>query len=203
MKRILLYICLVVLYVAAVVFFWPRSLADTPYQPKSARIGIVDGDDHDQMWHEIPVKAPELDEVMDLLNQYSYHCSLRTIPSLLDNGPCIEGNEAGFWVMIDLYSEANFAGECFSITSGGTKEIIFGDGVWRIGYWGNTKNLQFADAVYKLVSSYQGGGERTEQAKSFSLDIQCAGFDHYNFGCHRRGASYVCAGSSLYRRTVC
>lgn len=43
----------------------------------------------------------------------------------------------------------------FEITSGGTTEIIFGRAVWRMGYWGNGKNIEMMNAFYKLVASYK------------------------------------------------
>ena len=156
MKKILFCIGTVVLFIGVVAFFWPRSLADMNHQPKSVRIEIIESDAlHSRMTIEIPAESPELDEIMDLLDQYSYHYSLRTIPSLLDNGPSLEGNQAGFWLNIYLYSEPNYMGSCFSIISGGTKEIIWGDAIWRIGYWGNGKNIEMMNAFYNLVASYK------------------------------------------------
>lgn len=166
MKKILFYIGTVVLFIGIVAFFWPRSLADMNHQPKSVRIEIIESDAlHSRMTIEIPAESPELDEIIDLLDQYSYHYSLRTIPSLLDNGPSMEGNDAGFWLNIYLYSEPNYMGECFSITSGGTREIIWGDAVWGIGYWGNSRNLQLMDDFYELLISYQ------EDTKHESLEM--------------------------------
>lgn len=157
MKKVLLRIGIVLLFVGTVLFFLPHSLADLPFQPHSARIRIIDRG-LDQKVIELPAESSELDAVIELLDPYSYHCSFCTISSLLEGRPSMEGNDAGFWVSIDLYSEADYQGEYFEITSGGTTEIIFGDTVWRMGYWGNTKNLQFTDAVYKLVSTYQKRG---------------------------------------------
>lgn len=151
MKKVLLGIGITMLIVFVAVFYFPRSLADIPFQPHSVKIRIIDRQ-HDQMVLELPAGA---DAVIELLDHYSYHCSFRTISSLLDRGPSMQGNDAGFWVCIDLYSEEDYQGEVFEITSGGTKEIIVGDAVWRMGYWGNTNNLRFTEAVYKLVSSFQ------------------------------------------------
>ena len=154
MKKFLFRIGIVVLFVGVVAFFWPHSLADVPLQPQSARIRIIDRQ-HEQTIMELPAESSGLDAVMEVLDQYSYHCSFRTLPSLLDSGPGMQGNDAGFWVSIDLYSEANYQGEHFEITSGGTTEIIFGRAVWRMGYWGNGKNIEMMNAFYKLVASYK------------------------------------------------
>ena len=147
MKKFLFRIGIVVLFVGVAVFFWPHSLAGVPFQPQSARVRIIDRQ-HEQTIMDLPAEFSGLDAVMELLDQYSYHCSFRTIPSLLDSGPSMSGNDAGFWVLIDLYSEANYQGEHFGIRSGGTKEIIFGRAVWRMGYWKSSES----NLVYSICS---------------------------------------------------
>lgn len=156
MKKTLSRIISVFILVVIAAFLWPRSLTDTRQQIQSVRIVIIESSDlHNRMTIEIPGESSELSEIIQLLDQYSCHCSLRTIPSLLNSGPSMEGNQAGFWLNIYLYSEPNYMGKCFSIMSGGTKEIIWGDAVWRIGYWGNGKNLEMMNDFYNLLVSYK------------------------------------------------
>lgn len=148
------YGCLIALLLfAAVLFFlWPRSLGAVDMEIQSVRIQIIERE-QERVTVEFPENCREIQEILQVLDQYSYHYSVRTIPGFFENGTSLKGNDAGFWVYIDLYSKPNYQGDSIGIISGGTKELAFDNAVWRIGYWRNHKNLELMNEFYERYAA--------------------------------------------------
>ena len=61
--------------------------------------------------------------------------------------------QAGYWLDIYMYTEPDGYGDCYSILSGGTGELIFNVGVYRMGYWGNKTHLNFMGEICQALTS--------------------------------------------------
>lgn len=90
---------------------------------------------------------------MDVLDRYPYHISLGTISNRIKDTAHIEDNKAGYWLDIYMYTEPDGYGDCYSILSGGTGELIFNVGVYRMGYWGNKTHLNFMGEICQALTS--------------------------------------------------
>lgn len=154
-KRILRVVLILILISTVLTFLWPRSfLSNIDAEIKSVSVVIIENNlDHDQKAHTFNVGDPEFDEMMEVLERYPYHISLGTISSRIKKTNHIEGNDARYWLDIYLYTEPDRHGDCYSIISGGTGELIFDCGVYRMGYWGNKTHLKFMTEICQVVDS--------------------------------------------------
>ena len=146
-------ICIACVVAILAIFLWPHSLlGGTKDNVKSISIVTVkDNFEHTEDTYRFNAGDEKFDDIMSALNQYTYHFSLNTIIKGVKNETSLESNKAGYWLNIYLYSEPDCFGECYQIISGGTGEIIVDDGVYRIGYWGNEKNLDFMTDICTVV----------------------------------------------------
>ena len=133
---------------------WPRSfLSSIDAEIKSVPVIIIENTlEHEQTKYTFNVGDPEFQEILDVLNRYSYHISMGTISNHIKDTAHIEDNKAGYWVNIDMYTEPDCYGDLYSITSGGTGEIIFDYGVYRMGYFGNKTQLKFMSEICQVVN---------------------------------------------------
>lgn len=152
-KRIIGATIVIIILILCVLFLWPRSFADVSRAVESIAVVVVEESfDHDNATYIYDKKDSEFKEIMKILNQYSYHLSLRTISNYLSDNVSLGGNKAGYWLNIYLYTEPDRQGECYDILSGGTGDIIVNNGVYRIGYWGNDTALNMMDEVCQTVN---------------------------------------------------
>ena len=84
--------------------------------------------------------SPEAEAIGNILERYSYRRSLRSLIRVTD----ISGNDAGFFLHLwgdDLY-----------LSSGGTGEIVVNDRTFRMGLFGNQKNLTFMEEISAVLA---------------------------------------------------
>lgn len=136
-------------------FLWPRSFLESiDEEIKSVSVVIIENTlEHEQTTYTFNVGDPEFHEIMEVLERYPYHISIGTISSLIKKTNHIKGNDARYWLDIYLYTEPECYGDCYSIISGGTGELIFDYGVYRMGYWGNKTHLKFMWEICQVVDS--------------------------------------------------
>lgn len=152
-KRIIASIIAICIFSMSVLLLWPRSFADVSQKVESIAVVVVEESfDHDNMTYVYNKQQSEFDAIMETLNRYSYHMSLQTIPSCFLGGAHLEGNEAGYWLHIYLYTEPDRCGECYGIISGGTGDVAVKDAIYRIGYFGNSTALKMMDEVCQIVN---------------------------------------------------
>lgn len=154
-KRILSAVLMLVLISTLLIFLWPRSfLGSIDEEIKSVSVVIIENTlEHEQTTYMFNIGDPEFHEIMEVLKRYSYHISTGTISNRIKNTAHIEDNHAGYWLDIYMYTEPNHYGELYSISSGGTGELIFDHGVYRMGYWGNKIHLKFMEEICQVVDS--------------------------------------------------
>ena len=146
---------ILILISTLLVFLWPRSfLGSVDEEIKSVSVEIIENTlEHERTTYLFQIEDPEFHEIMDVLERYSYHISTGTISNRMKNTAHIEDNRAGYWLDIYLYTEPDCYGDCYSILSGGTGELIFNSGVYRMGYWGNQTHLNFMSEICRVVAS--------------------------------------------------
>ena len=134
---------------------WPRSfLSSIDAEIKSVSVVIIENTlEHKQTEYSFHVGDSEFHEIMDVLNSYPYHISVGTISNRIKDTAHIEDNKAGYWLHIYMYTEPERHGDLYSISSGGTGELIFDYGVYRMGYWGNKTHLKFMNEICQIVAS--------------------------------------------------
>lgn len=144
----------VVALFAIVLFLWPHSLLNNKDSDiESIAVVIVEESfDHDNDTYVYNIQDSKFRAIMEVLDSYSYHMSLKTISSYFSDGAHLEVNEAGYWLNIYLYTEPNRNGECYGIISGGTGDITVEDAVYRMGYWGNSTQLKFMSEICQVVN---------------------------------------------------
>lgn len=154
-KRIFSAVLVLILISTLLTFLWPRSfLGSIDAEVKSVSVVVIENNlEHDHEAHTFHVGDPEFHEIMEVLERYPYHISMRTISSRIKKTNHIEGNSARYWLDIYLYTEPDRYGDCYSIISGGTGELIFDRGVYRMGYWGNKTHLRFMTEICQVVDS--------------------------------------------------
>ena len=154
-KKIFNVIFVLILLSTLLAFLWPRSfLSSIDAEIKSVSVVIIENTlEHEQTKYTFNAGDPEFQEIMDVLNRYSYHISMGTISSRMKGTAHIEDNKAGYWLYIYMYTEADCYGDLYSISSGGTGELIFDYGVYRMGYWGNKTQLKFMREICQVVTS--------------------------------------------------
>ena len=154
-KKIFNVIIVSILVSILFVFLWPRSfLRSIDNEIKSISLIIIENTlEHEQTKYTFHVGDPEFDEIMEVLERYPYHISMGTISSCIKKTAHIEGNDARYWLDIYLYTEPDCYGDCYSIISGGTGELIFNGEVYRMGYWGNKTHLNFMSEICQTVAS--------------------------------------------------
>ena len=153
-KRLLKVIIILALLAVILTFLWPHSLIDiAEVGIESISVVVVRNNlELSSETYTFNVGDSEFETVAGILNQNSYHVSISTILSVIQGEAHLEGNEAGYWVNIYLYTEPDCCGECYSIISGGTGDILINDNIYRMGYCGNGKVLGFMDAVCEAVN---------------------------------------------------
>ena len=146
-------ISLLLTVVMSLALLWPHSLlCGIETEVKSISVVIVrDGFEHTEDTYRLNEGEPMFDQIMSIIDRYSYHYSLNTIIKSVKNSVSLKGNDAGYWLNIYLYTEPNCYGDCYQIISGGTGEVIVDDGVYRIGYISNKKQLEFMSNICNIV----------------------------------------------------
>lgn len=81
-------------------------------------------------------------QIMDILSDYTYHRSFRT----LMGASSMEGNRAGYWIKVNLYH----GNDLVDFMCGGTGEISIDGLVWRVGYFGNRASLDMMEKIAVL-----------------------------------------------------
>ena len=154
-KRIVCAVLILILLSMVFMFLRPRSfLKSIDTEIKSMSVVIIENSlEHEQTEYTFNVNDPEFHEIMDVLDRYSYHISLGTISNRIKDTAHIEDNKVGYWLDIYMYTEPDGYGDCYSILSGGTGEVIFDYGVYRMGYWGNKIHLKFMEEICQVVDS--------------------------------------------------
>lgn len=148
MKKVMIYLLVIVVLLVSAVWLCPRSFADVGQNAQSVVVRFVANTlEHDVVTYEFDAEDPMFSEILQVLNRYSYHLCLR---SFLDTGH-ISDNKAGYWFMLDFYSEPDKQGELREITMGGTGEVLVDAGIYHVGYWGNSKQLDMMEAFYALL----------------------------------------------------
>ena len=143
----------IIILCVILLFLWPRSLLNNiDSEIQSMSVVVVEGYGHDTATYKYNIDDLSFDAIMDILNQYSCHTSLNTISKRLEKRVELEGNLAGYWLNIYLYTEPDCYGECYQIISGGTGEVIIDDGVYHMGYWGNKVALKFMNEICQVVN---------------------------------------------------
>ena len=152
-RRKLLYAVFAIVILGVILcFLFPRSFAKTTSEVRSIAIHVVEENfEHENKTYVYNDDAPEFNAIFNVLNKYSYHWTLQTIPCFFQNSAHIESNEAGYWLNIYFYSEPDRYGECIDLISGGTGEIIFDSTVYRIGYLGNRAALRMMDDIVNII----------------------------------------------------
>ena len=152
-KKILSVVWILILISTLLIFLWPRSfLGSIDEEIKSVSVVIIENTlEHEQTTYMFNIGDPEFHVIMEVLDRYSYHISMGTISSCVKKTAHIEGNDAGYWLNIYLYTEPDRYGDCYSILSGGTGELVFDCGVYRMGYWGNKAHLKFMTEICQVV----------------------------------------------------
>lgn len=134
-------------------FLLPRSLTGEVGQVQSISVVVIESNmDPATAAYVYNGQDPEFGEIMDTLDDYSYHLCPGTISSRIENSAALEGNEAGYWLYVHLYSEPDRDGDCYSIVSGGTGEILAGDVVYRVGYFGNDTVIKMMNEICQIVT---------------------------------------------------
>ena len=154
-KRIVCAVLILILLSMVFMFLRPRSfLKSIDTEIKSMSVVIIENSlEHEQTEYTFHVNDPEFHEIMDVLDRYPYHISMGTISNRIKATAHIEDNKAGYWLDIYMYTEPDGYGDCYSILSGGTGELIFNDGVYRMGYWGNKTHLNFMGEICQALTS--------------------------------------------------
>lgn len=156
-KRIFSAILFLILLFTLLISLWPRSLLgsmDTEIKSMSVAI-IEESFEHEQDTYTFDAGDPEFDKLTEVFGRYYYHMSMGTVANYIKQNTHLEGNDAGYWLNIYLYTEPDCQGDCYQIISGGTGEVIINSGVYRMGYWGNRTALKFMDEVCQFINSWQ------------------------------------------------
>lgn len=154
-KKIFKVIFVFILVSILFALLFPRSfLRSIDNEIKSISLVIIKNSlEHEQTEYTFNDGDPRFHEIMDVLNCYPYHISLGTISNRIKDTAHIKANKAGYWLDIYMYTEPDGYGDCYSILSGGTGELIFNDGVYRMGYWGNKIHLNFMGEICQALTS--------------------------------------------------
>ena len=155
LKRIVCAVLILILLSMVFMFFWPRSfLKSINTEIKSISVVIIENTlEHENTEYKFNVDDPQFQEIVAVLNRYPYHISRGTISNRIKDTAHIEDNKAGYWLDIYMYTELDGYGDVYSIISGGTGELIFNGGVYRMGYWGNKTHLNFMNEICQAVVS--------------------------------------------------
>ncbi len=90
--------------------------------------------------------------VLECLKEYSYHYSFGTLKNgislIISNSTGIGGNDAGYWMYVYL----DTATKRHTIMCSGTGEIMIDNGVYRVDYFGNSKQLEMMEKILSIVS---------------------------------------------------
>lgn len=153
-RRIIRTVLILALLLTLLIFLWPRSfLSNIDAEVKSISVVNIGLPSHNQTTHTYNVGDSEFDAIMEILKSYSYHVSMGTVSNYIKKSAHIEGNDARYWLDIYLYTEPDRYGDCYTIISGGTGEVIVDHGVYRIGYWGNKTHLEFMTEIRQVIDS--------------------------------------------------
>ena len=154
-KSVLRAVLILILISTLLIFLWPRSfLGSMDEEIKSVSVEIIENTlEHERTAYIFQIGDPEFDEIMEVLERYSYHISTGTIANRMKNTAHIEDNHVGYWLHIYMYTGPNRDGGLYAISSGGTGELIFDHGVYRMGYWGNQTHLNFMSEICRAVGS--------------------------------------------------
>lgn len=148
-KKIIAFLCIAVVLVGGVIFYWPQSLTKVIdkdvgiYIRHTERLFSESGTpilESANVEVHIEPGTEQYTEFMNLLSKYSYHRSLRTYFG--DSSISGRGNES-----IGIYASPH------SIHNNGLKEILIGTKVYHIDYWGN-KN---SESMIRDVKAYVQG----------------------------------------------
>lgn len=153
-----------IIFLLMVLFLWPRSLLHgVDEEVKSVSVVVAENNlEHNQEVHTFNVGDPEFDEIMEVLERYSYHASLGTVSNRIKKTAHVEGNDARYWLNVYLYTEPDCYGDLHSIISGGTGEVIVDYGVYCMGYWGNKTALRFMSEVRQVIDPELSTGVAVE-----------------------------------------
>ncbi len=144
-KKIAICALALITVVTSIVFLRPFSFSDVIMDNTDLFVVYIDTalesgmPKHTTTTYQFQPGSEEFAQIEQILNNYSFHRSLRTF----FNDASMDGNDAGYW--LHLYSGEN------TILCGGTGEIVVNDHIYRIGYWGNETALSMMGEISKLL----------------------------------------------------
>lgn len=145
-KRSLIFSAIIL--IALVIYFRPLSFPDIFQNADSDAFSVTKTDllfengkaDMKNTGYSIQEGSPEAIAIQEILDCYTYRRSLRTPFS---NGD-LSGNGAGYWL--------HLWGPNIDFNSGGTGEITMGNRVYRMGLFGNQKNVAFMEEIAAVLA---------------------------------------------------
>ena len=143
-KKILL---LAAAALALVLYFRPLAFPELSFEGgdtlsvNRVDLAIEDGKPHmTSAMYYFEEGSPETEAIGEILARYSCRRSLRTPLFSTD----LSGNDAGYWLHM-------WIGD-FYFSSGGTGEINLNDHVYRMGWFGNRKNLALLEEIAAVLA---------------------------------------------------
>ena len=124
----------------ALFFLWPMSFGDVVSEEKELSVVYMDTDMRDIRRYQFQPDSEEFEQIVQVLEGYSFHRSFRTVLS----GSGMEGNDAGYW--LHLYSGTDGGIDC-----GGTGEVMVDNRVYRMGYFGNGAALDMMEEILAVL----------------------------------------------------
>lgn len=152
-KRIISIAMLLVLFAGLVAFLFPHPIInfDEPITAIKVIVAVNGVGKIDSTTYDYTSADDEFVVISDCLKDYSYHYSFGTLKSIISlnasNSSGMEGNNAGYWIHIYLDTDT----ERHTITCGGTGEIMIDDIVYRVGYFGNNKQLEMMEEIRSVA----------------------------------------------------
>jgi hypothetical protein len=128
------------------------SLADEVSDDLELEVLIVPySQEESEVSYRLPSDSEEFKQIIEVLNQYPYHCSFRqNIKSLLNCGSSVNGNyDAGYSLHILLVENGVFSQ---SISFWGSNEILMNDCAYYIGGSSDTEELTMMNEIYNIIT---------------------------------------------------
>src|SRR5690606_2246724 len=148
-KRLIVFLSIAAIVTSGIIFYWPQSF--TKVIDENAGVYVQYSENVYGEFGSVEIMHLKTDiiiepgtqpyeQFMDILRNYSYHRSLRT----LFGGSSIKGGGNEF---------VHISHNGFVISNIGSKEILIGSRVYHLGYWGNKK----AQAMISDIKAYIQG----------------------------------------------
>lgn len=145
-KKILMVIIIIFVFAIGVYSLYPRSLEDTVSSKDDLHVvytfhDIDDGEPVLETTEYLFAKESEkIEKVREILSRYTYHNGLRILS--YDND--LELSNEG--IFIQLISGRNF------FSSGGSGEIMMNSKVYKMDYWGSSRNRKLMEELSGILN---------------------------------------------------